>query len=156
MQASTSSKRLRTPELKLKRMLEKKRKTEREKPKPEEEKKILLSKRENSLLSEMVVNGLLWTKKLRMRLKEDSLISKMSSKSSKMLRMLPQLLRPRSKPKRQQSEKPRKRLNVTLEKLRSNGSMTKSPQPPRLTRRVSENTRMLKTKLRSTEKFSQP
>jgi hypothetical protein len=84
------------------------------------------------------------------------MISKKSFKSSKVKKMKPQLLRLKSKPKRQPLEKLRNQLIVKLEKLKHNGSMTKSPLQLRLTRRVSENTRMLKTKLRSTEKSFQP
>ena len=86
----------------------------------------------------------------------DLLKSKKSFRSllikSRQLLMLKQQSNPKNKP----IEKPRKPLIVKLEKLRNNGSMTKLPLLLRLTSRVRENTRMLKTKLRSTEKFFQP
>jgi len=151
-----SSKMLRMPELKLKRMLEKKEKTERKKPKPEEEKKILLSRRENSKLFILVLTLLISQQMSRINFLLDLLKSKKSFRSllikSRQLLMLKQQSNPKNKP----IEKPRKPLIVKLEKLRNNGSMTKLPLLLRLTSRVRENTRMLKTKLRSTEKFFQP
>jgi hypothetical protein len=147
---------LRMPELKLKRMLEKKEKTERKKPKPEEEKKILLSRRENSKLFILVLTLLISQQMSRINFLLDLLKSKKSFRSllikSRQLLMLKQQSNPKNKP----IEKPRKPLIVKLEKLRNNGSMTKLPLLLRLTSRVRENTRMLKTKLRSTEKFFQP
>jgi len=151
-----SSKMLRMPELKLKRMLEKKEKTERKKPKLEEEKKILLSRRENSKLFILVLTLLISQQMSRINFLLDLLKSKKSFRSllikSRQLLMLKQQSNPKNKP----IEKPRKPLIVKLEKLRNNGSMTKLPLLLRLTSRVRENTRMLKTKLRSTEKFFQP